>query len=189
MQEAAGEDKLSEETRVAVSAERKQAVSSIVKPTEVAISEPPIHSRLQAMIQAARYQGVELDVNEFRQMPGEVVPSAAALSVWAQNAGMWSRAVRIRWRHLLRFNDSGPVVLLFNDGSAGLLTGASREQGVVFLKDPGVPSSAAAVALDDLRLSQVWSGEAVLLRQSRSYVATDALFNFRWLVELVMQER
>src|SRR5262249_41457003 len=46
----------------------------------------PLHSRLQAMLQAARYHGVELDVNEFRHAPGEAVPSAAALSLWAQNA-------------------------------------------------------------------------------------------------------
>ena len=57
-------------------------------------------ARLQAMLQAARYHGIELDPNEFRHTPGEA-PTAAALSLWAQNAGMWSRAVRIRWRHLL----------------------------------------------------------------------------------------
>ena len=48
---------------------------------------------------------------------------------------------------------------------------------------------AAPVAVDELRLSQFWSGEAVLLRASRGYVATDALFNLRWLVDLVLQER
>jgi ATP-binding cassette, subfamily B, bacterial HlyB/CyaB len=45
------------------------------------------------------------------------------------------------------------------------------------------------VAVDELRLSEVWAGEAVLLRASRGYVATDAPFNLRWLVELVLQER
>ena len=65
--------------------------------------EVPLHPRLQAMVQAARYQNVELDPNEFRNASGEPIPSAAALSQWAQNGGMWSRAVRIRWRQLLRF--------------------------------------------------------------------------------------
>ncbi len=37
--------------------------------------------------------------------------------------------------------------------------------------------------------AQVWAGEAVLLRANRGYVATDAPFNFRWLVELVLQEK
>jgi len=41
---------------------------------------------------------------------------------------MWARAVKISWRHLFRFQDTGPVVLLFVDGSAGLQTGANAEQ-------------------------------------------------------------
>ena len=147
-------------------------------------------SRLQAMIQAARYQGIELDPHEFRQDGSDTAPpSAASLSLWAQNAGMWSRAVRIRWQHLSRLNDSGPVVLLFTDGTAGLLTSTDAAQAVVYLKDPYASAGTASVAVDQLRLSEVWAGEAVLLRALRAYTAADALFNFRWLVDLVLQER
>jgi ATP-binding cassette, subfamily B, bacterial HlyB/CyaB len=145
--------------------------------------------RLQAMIQTGRYHGVELDPNEFRRPEGETAPSAAALSQWAANAGMWSRAVRIRWRHLFRFQETGPVVLLFDDGGAGLLVGANAEERVVHVKDPYAPAGTAPVAVDELRLAQVWAGEAVLLRASRGYVATDAPFNLRWLVDLVAQEK
>jgi subfamily B ATP-binding cassette protein HlyB/CyaB len=145
--------------------------------------------RLQAMIQAGRYHGIELDPNEFRRPEGETAPSAAALSVWAQNAGMWSRAVRIRWRHLFCFQETGPVVLLFEDGSAGLLTGADAEQKIVFIRDPYAPAGTASVTVDELRLYEFSVGEAVLLRASRGYVATDPPFNLRWLVDLVMQER
>src|ERR1700734_474625 len=69
-----------------------------------------LHPRLQAMIRAALHHGVELDPKEFKQPVGATDPPAAALSLWAQNSGMWSRAVRIPWRHLLRFQDTGPVV-------------------------------------------------------------------------------
>ena len=149
-----------------------------------------LHCRLQAMIQAARYHGIELDAHEFRHGSGdETAPSAAELSLWAESAGMWSRAVRIRWRHLLRCDDTGPIVLLFKDGSAGLLTAADTARKVVFVKDPRAPASAAPVAVDELRLSQIWAGEAVLLRASRGVVAADALFNLRWLVDLVLHER
>jgi ATP-binding cassette subfamily B protein len=151
--------------------------------------DTPIDPRLQAVIQAGRYHGIELDPNEFRRPEGGTAPSAAALSLWAQNAGMWSRAVRIRWRHLFRFQESGPVVLLFEDGSAGLLTGANAEQKIVFVQDPYAPLGSTPVAVDELRLGEFWTGEAVLLRANRGYVATDAPFNFRWLVDLVMQER
>ncbi len=36
----------------------------------------------------------------------------------------------------MHFQNTGPVVLLFNDGSAGLLTGVNTEHKVVFVKDP-----------------------------------------------------
>jgi ATP-binding cassette, subfamily B, bacterial HlyB/CyaB len=151
--------------------------------------EIPIHPRLLAMIMAGRYHGIELDPAEFRMNVGETEPSAASLSVWAQNSGMWSRAVRLRWRHLLNFNNTGPVVLLFNDGTAGLLTGVNLEHKVVFLKDPRGPSAEAPVPVDEMRLSEVWSGEAILLRAQRGQTEADAPFSFRWLVSLVGKEK
>src|SRR3954468_23611667 len=60
----------------------------------------PIHPRLLAMMMAARYYGLELDSHEFRLDKDETQPTAAALSAWAQSAGMWSRALRLKWRHL-----------------------------------------------------------------------------------------
>ncbi len=151
--------------------------------------EPPIHPRLLAMIIAGRYHGLELDPNEFRGTPGDPSPSAAALCTWAQNTGMWSRAVRLRWRHLMRFHNTGPVVLLFTDGTAGLLTGVNTEHKVVFIKDPTAPAADAPVPVDELRLSEVWAGEAVLLRATRGFSETDAPFSLRWLFGLVMQEK
>ncbi|AZO02024.1 MULTISPECIES: peptidase domain-containing ABC transporter [unclassified Mesorhizobium] len=147
-----------------------------------------IGPRLKAMLQVARYHGVELDPNEFRATSAASVPNASDLSQWAQNAGMWSRALRIRWSHLLRFEHTGPIVLLFNDGGAGLLIGASAEQNVVLLRSVDAPDDADAVPIDELRLLQVWSGEAILLRAARSYIAADAPFTFAWLVDLVRLE-
>ena len=85
----------------------------------------PIHPRLLAMMMASRYYGMELDPSEFRLGQGRNAPTAAALSAWAQTAGMWSRALRLRWRHLFTVTGAGPVILLFNDGTAGLLTGSN----------------------------------------------------------------
>ena len=148
-----------------------------------------VHPRLQAMILAGRYHGIELDPNEFRCPPGEPTPPAAVLSEWAQNAGMWARAVRLSWRHLLRLHETSPVVLLFTDGTAALLTGVNAEKKVVFLKDPQGPASDLPVPVDELRLAQAWSGEAVLLRANRGFQESDAPFSFRWLAGLVLQEK
>ena len=149
--------------------------------------ESVLHVRVLAMIQAGRFHGVELDPDEFSKEPEETTPSAAALSLWAQNAGMWSRAVRIRWRQLLKLTDSGQIVLLFTDGSAALMTSASPTKMVIQLKDPFEPAGAPSVEVDELRLAQVWVGEAVLLRAARGTVPMDRLFNLRWLVDLVVE--
>jgi ATP-binding cassette subfamily B protein len=141
------------------------------------------------MIQASRHHGIELDPSELPPSRDKDTPPAVALSQWAQNAGLWSQAVRLRWRHLLRFQDSAPVVLLFTDGSAGLLTGADPEQRFVFIADPSAPAGSRPRAIDELRLTQVWAGDAVLLRAARKVVIKDSPFNFRWLVGLVSQER
>jgi ATP-binding cassette subfamily B protein len=151
------------------------------------VSGPP--ARLRAMMQAARYHGIELDPDEFRALKGETAPSPAALSLWAQHCGLWARGVRLRWRQLFQFNDTGPVVLLFRDGSAGLLRGSDAGQSVVFVASPDAPPGTAPIAVDELRLSQVWTGEAVLLRANRGRLAADAPFSLHWLVDLVLQER
>jgi subfamily B ATP-binding cassette protein HlyB/CyaB len=148
----------------------------------------PIHPRLLAIMMAARYYGLELDPGDFRLAAGETSPSAAALSTWAQNAGMWSRALRLRWRHLFTVTGAGPVTLLFNDGSAGLLTGSNPEGKIVFIRDPRAPEADPPVPVDELRLSEVWSGEAVLLRAERSQAEADPPFTLRWLISVVLKE-
>ncbi len=154
-----------------------------------ATGEPPMHPRLLAVMMAARYHGIELDPNEYRGTAGDTSPSAASLSAWAQGSGMWARAVRLRWRHLMGFGNTGPVVLLFTDGSAGLLSGVNTEHKVVLIKDPRGPEGDPPVPVDQMRLAEVWTGEAVLLRASRGYAEIDAPFSLRWLASLVLQEK
>ncbi len=147
-----------------------------------------IHPRLLAMMMASRYFGLELEPTDFRMGPGDPLPTAAALSLWAQNAGMWSRALRLRWRHLFSVTGAGPVVLLFKDGSAGLLTGSNPETKIVFIRDPRAPEADPPVPVDEMRLTEVWGGEVVLLRAERSQAEADPPFTLRWLVDLIMKE-
>ena len=169
--------------------ERKHSVEILPDESNASPATATLHPRLQAMIEVGRYHGVELDPADFRKEASETAPTAAALSQWAQGAGMWSRAVRIRWRHLLKLTDAGPVVLLLADGTAALLTGVSADKAAVQLKDAAAAPGSPSVAIDELRLSQVWDGEAVLLRGTRGAAPMDALFNLGWLTDLVLQER
>ncbi|MGE0416574.1 MAG: peptidase domain-containing ABC transporter [Acetobacteraceae bacterium] len=148
----------------------------------------PIHPRLLAMMSASRYYGLELDPHEFRADSNTGVPSAAALSTWAKEAGMWSRALRLRWRHLMGLGGGGPVVLLLNDGSAALLVGSNTEAKVVLLRDPRAAEADRPVPVDEMRLAEVWDGEAVLLRAQRDQAEADPPFTLSWLFHLVMKE-
>ncbi len=141
------------------------------------------------MMMSARYFGLDLDPSEFRLGPGDTIPTAAALSAWAQNTGMWSRALRLRWRHLFTVGGNGPVILLFNDGSAGLLVGAAVEQKIVLIRDPRAAEADPPVPVDEMRLAEVWSGETVLLRAERSQAEADPPFTLRWLATVVLKEK
>src|SRR5258708_6143199 len=79
------------------------------RPSALERRDAPVHPRLQAVIQAGRHQGVELDPNEYKPTAGEAAPSAAALSLWAQDAGILSPAARLRWRRFVLFPDARPV--------------------------------------------------------------------------------
>jgi ATP-binding cassette subfamily B protein len=148
-----------------------------------------VHPRVRAVMVAARFHGVELDPSEIVSRGAQDMPSAVSLSEWAQSAGMWARSVRLRWRQLMHFVDAGPVVLLLKDGSATLMVGADADRNVVFLRDPRALASEIALAVDELRLERVWSGEAVLLRAQRGQMEADAPFTLGWLSGLVLQER
>ena len=148
-----------------------------------------IHPRLLAMMTAARYYGLELDPHEFHAGPDEKIPEAGALSQWAQNSGMWARALRLRWRHLMGMSNGVPVVLLLKDGGAALLVGASGESRVVALRDPRSPDAHPPIPVDEMRLNEVWSGEAILLRAKREQAEADPPFTLTWLFGMVMKER
>ena len=148
-----------------------------------------IHPRVRAVMVAARFHGIELDPSEVVSTGAQDIPSGASLSEWAQSAGMWARAVRLRWRQLVHFVDAGPVVLLLTDGSATLMVGANPERNLVFLRDPRALASEITLPVDELRLERVWTGEAVLLRAQRGQMEAEAPFTLSWLSGLVLQEK
>jgi HlyB family type I secretion system ABC transporter len=145
--------------------------------------------RIEAAMAVARHYGVTLDPADMRLGPGEEVPSPAALTEWLRESGLWAKAVRLKWKQLLNFEENGPVVLLFTDGSAGLLVGVHAQRNVVLLKDPRAPRSDAPVPVDELRLSQVWGGETLLVRPERGVAEEEQAFSLGWLVRVVMKQR
>jgi len=148
-----------------------------------------VQIRFDALVAAARFHGIDLDRRDFRPMAGERVPCPASLVEWLRGSGLWAKAVRLRWRQLFRFESDAPLVLLFTDGSAGLLVGRDAARDVVFVKNPRAPLSEPPIAVDELRLTQLWQGGVLLVRRVRGASPEEEPFTLAWLARLVLQER
>lgn len=144
--------------------------------------------RLRAVMAAARYHGFDLDPDTFRGSAAETTPSPASLVEWVRESGLSGKATRLRWRNLMRLRDTAPIVLLFNDGSAGVLEGVNADHNVVLLRDPRA-AAGDVVAVDELRLSQIWNGEALLIRQERGTAPEDQAFSLAWVFRVVLTQK
>ncbi|GAJ27916.1 ABC transporter ATP-binding protein [Acidomonas methanolica] len=152
-------------------------------------SPQPGYIRLRAAMAAAKYHGIELDIRDFAAEAGEESPSPASLARWLNEQGAVAKGMRVRWRYLVRLTNTPPIVLMFRDGSAALMVGANADRGVVWLRDPLTDEGAAPVAVDELRLSQVWTGDVLLVKRRRDQSEADAPFDLGWFVKIVLRER
>ena len=150
--------------------------------------ELAIRIRLMATASAARFHGAELDRNDLR-VAADAVPSAASLAEWLRGSGLWAKAARPGWRHLVSMKLPGPVVLLLNDGSAVLMVANDTKRDVVFIRHSRLTPADPHVAVGRSELAEVWGGDAVLMRARRSAVREDAPFSLGWVAELVWMER
>ncbi|GBR49700.1 ABC transporter ATP-binding protein [Acetobacter pomorum] len=153
---------------------------------DASVSAPII--RLRAVIAAAKYHGLELDTRDFAAEPGEDTPSPATLVRWLEDQGAVAKAVRIKWRYLVKMTQSPPVVLMFRDGSAALMVNTTPDRGVVWLQDP-LKTAAAPVAVDELRLSQIWTGDILLIKRRKGESEADAPISLGWLAKMVLREK
>ena len=159
-------------------------------------AEPPISAaqiRLMAVAAVARHHGIDLHPTDFRAVLGETIPSPASLATWARDQGLWSKAERVKWKQLFRLqgntNPVPPVVLLFRDGSAGLLVNVDPVRNVVWVRDPRSFNDESAVPVDQLRLAESWDGEIVLVRRLRAEADSEKPFSLSWLLGLVALEK
>ncbi len=156
---------------------------------------PPtgIDPRVLAVVLVARHHGVDLLPSDYRAREGEAAPSAASLAAWAREQGLYAKADRVRWKSLFKLQGNAkpppPVVLLFKDGTAGLMVASDVGKNVVWVRDPRSPGSEFAVAIDEFRLRQVWDGDILLIRRARGVSEAEQPFSLGWLMGLVVNER
>ncbi|AXY21676.1 MULTISPECIES: peptidase domain-containing ABC transporter [Komagataeibacter] len=149
----------------------------------------PALIRLQAVLRAARFHGIDLDVHDFAGASDDAAPSIPALARWVEENGGTARGLHLQWRDLVRLRDVPPVALMFNDGSAGLMVGADEVNGVIWLVDPFASPDSPPVAVDELRLCAVWGGDVLLVRGRGGGAPVEEPVDFAWLRRLVLGER
>jgi ABC-type bacteriocin/lantibiotic exporter with double-glycine peptidase domain len=152
-------------------------------------TNPLLQSRLAAVMFTARYHGVELNVEALRLRPDEPAPSPPVLVEWLREAGLWARGVPMNFRQLIRIEDPAPIVLLLDDGGAALVVGHDKQRGIVMLRDPRGGSADPTVAVDELRLKQVWSGNALLIRATRNGLEADPPIDIGLIAKLVWSDK
>jgi HlyB family type I secretion system ABC transporter len=149
----------------------------------------PMQARLAAVMSVARYHGVELDPGAIRLDLNEESPSPPVLIEWLKESGLWARGVHTTFRQLLKVDDPAPIILLLDDGGAALVVGRNKYEGVLYLRDPRGLSSEPNVAVDEIRLKQVWSGATMLIRAKRDGVEDELPFDLSMIGRLVWQEK
>lgn len=146
-------------------------------------------ARLAAVMFAARYHGVEMNPESLRLRPDEPAPSPPVLVEWLREAGLWVRGVPMNFRQLMKVDDPAPVVLLLDDGGAALVVGRDRDRGLLVLRDPRGGTNDPAIAVDELRLKQVWSGSTLLIRAKRGGLEGEPVFNLGLIARLVWADK
>jgi ATP-binding cassette subfamily B protein len=149
----------------------------------------PTELRLRAVAAAARFHGVDLDLSEYRGPAAEPYPSPASLVQWLRDQGMTAKALRLVWKNLFRFKEAAPAVLLLKDGAAALVVGADPQRDVVWLKSPSSADAEPPVAVDRLRLEQVWTGDTILVKRPIGQGEGEAPFTLGWITEKVLEEK
>jgi len=149
----------------------------------------PTELRLRAVAAAARFHGVDLDLAGYRGAATEPYPSPASLVEWLREQGMTAKALRLVWKNLFRFREAAPAVLLLKDGAAALVVGADPQRDIVWLKSPSSADAEPPVAVDRLRLDQVWGGDVILVKRPIGQGEGEAPFTLGWIFARVMEEK
>ncbi|MDR3520803.1 MAG: peptidase domain-containing ABC transporter [Acidocella sp.] len=144
---------------------------------------------MAAVIFVARYHGVELDLEGIKVETAAQPPTPPVLIEWLRESGLWARGGMMNFRQIVKIDDPAPIILLLNDGGAALVVGRNRETNAVYLRDPRSGASDTPVAVDELRLKQLWSGAVLLIRAGRAAAEEEKPFNLAMLGRLVWVEK
>jgi ATP-binding cassette subfamily B protein len=157
------------------------------------VSEAPSSSSIRALAAIASRLGVDASVEQLRRRfalePGE--PDTAKLIALARELGLEAQSLHMKFEELPRLGRALPAILRAKDGGALILEDARSDPTkgtVAVIRDPSAAED-ALLAIDELHLTEVWEGEAILIKRVHSAALEQQPFGMQWLAGQVLRER
>ena len=156
-------------------------------------AERATSSALFALAALASRLGLDTSVEQLRRRfaieSGE--PSTGTLIAMARELGLEAQAVHLTFAELPRLAKTLPAILRAKDGGALLLEDARSDPmkgSVAIIRDP-TASNDELVAIEEIRLAEVWEGEVILVKRAHSATDEQQPFGLAWLAGQVLRER
>lgn len=148
---------------------------------------------IKALVVLASRLGLSISLDEvlrrFSPEPGE--PATKTLVALAREIGLEAKSLRVTFAELPRLKKTLPAILRAKDGGALLLEDARSDPmlgSVAIIRDPSAPDG-EVVAIEELRLAEVWEGEVVLVKRGRASEEDQRPFGLGWLVNAIFREK
>ena len=108
----------------------------------------------------------------------------------ARKAGLKARVVRLAWDDLTHLKKALPAIIRLKTGAAMILTEVFTGFGVhhVKLRDPDAEEG-SVVAIDRVRLAEIWTGEIVLVRRDYKLLDEEKPFGWSLIFAMFLRER
>lgn len=161
-------------------------------PPGITSTSGPRSSGLHALVEVARRLGAESSVELLRRSYSldASEPSSDILIAIARDLGLEAKSIRVRFSDLPQLQKTLPAILRSRDGTAMVLEAAKHDPAkgaVAVVRDPLRPD--LVIAIDEIRLAEVWDGEIILIKRRFSLGDDLQPFGLGWLFGQVLREK
>jgi ATP-binding cassette subfamily B protein len=152
-----------------------------------------ISSSLLALADVASRLGVDASVEQLRRRfaLGADEPDTPTLLALARELGLEAQALCMPFEDLPRLAGALPAILRAKDGGALILEDARSDPAKGTVAVIRVPSAGedTVMAIDELHLTEVWEGQAILIKRVHATAYEQRPFGMAWLAGQVLRER
>ncbi len=149
-------------------------------------------SWLRCLAIIGRSHGLNLTVTQMVKdnlLSAESV-TAAEMMACARQAGLKARLIELRWGDLEHLKKALPVIVKLKSGEAMILSDVNTTYAVphVCLRDPEADEG-SAMAIDQVRMEEIWSGEIVLIRREYKLLDEEKPFGWGLMMAMFLREK